>query len=760
MKKANEVDQAMADAAGSQCPETVELEVYLTEAPGKENITRHLKTCSRCQTRLEEIRANNALMDRIAGSRLVLDDVHQPSGLPRFDQLSTAIEGYKILGEIHRGGQGIVYRATQLATNRTVALKVLLAGAFATARQRRRFEREIELIAQLEHPNIVTVYDSGTTPDGCHYFAMQYVAGVPLDEWLRQRRSPKLSLPEFLRLFIKLCDGVSYAHQHGIIHRDLKPANIIVDPAGEPHILDFGLAKPMPDSQLGQQATVTLEGAFMGTLAYAAPEQTRGEPKLIDVRSDVYSLGVMLYEMLTGHFPYPVEGDLAEVLEAITTVAPKSPAEWRRLDGAQALPFGKLDNELETIVLKTLSKEKERRYQSAAALRDDIARYLSGEPVEAKRDSGWYILKKAVVRYRMRASIAAMFVVLLIAFSVTVFVMYQRASIEANKARQIKIFLEDTLSTVQPVEGGRDVSVRELLDEAVLWIDLALADQPEVRASIQTTIGNSYRSLGLFDKAEIQLQAALRTRLDLFGNEHLEIVRSLNLLAHLRREQGQLEEAERLFRTALAMRRKLVDDDKHDIYTLASLAQVRRAQNDYEDAERLLNESLAIRRRIFGDVHPETAMCHYSLALLAEDRGDLVRAERLHREALAMRRAVLHRHHPSLRNSLDALGTLLLHTGCPEDAEPLLRECLELRIETLPPDHWQIAQTQSALGESLAQLERYREAELLLLESWKLLEEDLGQADNRAQETLRRIVELYEAWGKPEQAARYRVLLR
>ena len=716
----------MADAAGSQCPETMELEAYLAEAHGKENITRHLRTCSRCQTMLEEMRANNALMDRIAGSRLGLDDVQQHSGLPQFDQLATVIEGYEILGELHRGGQGIVYRATQLATNRTVALKVLLAGAFATSNQRRRFEREIELIAQLEHPNIVTVYDSGTTPDGCHYFAMQYVEGEPLDEWLRQRRGPKLSLPEFLRLFVKLCDGVSYAHQHGIIHRDLKPANIIVDPAGEPHILDFGLAKPMAGSQLGQQATVTIEGAFMGTLAYAAPEQTRGEPKLIDVRSDVYSLGVMLYEMLTGHFPYPVEGDLAEVLKAITTVAPKPSAEWRRLDGAEALSFGKLDNELETIVLKTLSKEKQRRYQSAAALRDDITRYLAGEPVEAKRDSGWYILRKAVVRYRMRASIAAIFVVLLIAFSATVFVMYQRATIEANKARQIKIFLEDTLSSVQPAEGERDVSVRELLDEAVLWIDLALADQPEVRASIQTTIGNSYRSLGLFEKAEIQLQAALQTRLDLFGDEHLEIVRSLNLLAHLRREQGQLEEAERLFRTALAMRRKLENDDKYDIYTLANLAQVRRAQNDYEDAERLLNESLAIRRRLFGDVHPETAMCHYNLAFLAEDRGDLIRAERLHREALAMRRAVLHRHHPSLRNSLDALGTLLLRTGRPEEAEPLLRECLELRIETLPPDHWQIAQTQGVLGESLSQLERYQEAESLLLESWELFKEALG----------------------------------
>lgn len=745
------------------CPSLMELEVFLQDAGSNAQLARHLETCPQCRAAVEEIRANNELMARVSGTRLSVEDL-QPAGEPRpAPRLSARLEGYEVHEEIHRGSQGVVYRATQGATNRIVALKVLLAGTFATSRQLRRFEREIELVAQLEHPNVVTVYDSGTTDDGCHYLAMQYVEGVPLDRWSARpdadvRDARRAPLRGVLRLFVKLCDGVSYAHQRGVIHRDLKPANVIVDAAGEPHILDFGLAKLIDEPEERGRTFVTQEGVFLGTLAYAAPEQTRGDASLIDVRSDVYSLGVILYETLTGRFPYPVEGELAEVLEAITSAAPKPPRAWQREQYARVQPrVGfKIDDELETIILKALAKEKERRYQSAAALRDDLERYLAGAPIEAKRDSGWYILKKTFLRYWVPGSVGAAFVLLLVVFSGAMLVMYQRARVEANKVRQINVFLEDTLSSVQPAQGGREVGVRDLLDEAVVWIDIALADQPEVAASIQSTIGNSYLNLGLFEEAETLLDASLRTRRDLFGEDHRQVAQSLNLLARLRSKQGRFEQAERLYEEALALQRRLAGDDRLDLYTLAGLAELRRSRQQYAEAEELLQHSLTIRRRLFGAVHADVAMGLYLLAVLAEETGDLERAEALQREALEMYRAVLHRHHSSLRQSLYTLGTLLLRTQRAAEAEALLRECLVLRRETLRPGHWQIGQAAATLGAALTLRGEYDEAEALLLESCGVLEQTLKRADDRTRQALRRLVELYDAWGKPDEAATWR----
>ncbi|MFQ5518277.1 MAG: serine/threonine protein kinase, partial [Acidimicrobiia bacterium] len=305
--------------------------------------------------------------------------------------------GYELLEEIHQGGQGVVYKAVQQATKRTVALKVLLAGPFSSARQRHRFEREIDLVAGLEHPNIVTLYDSGVTQDDRHYFAMEYIHGTALNAYLSEKA---FSVEETLRLFLKICVAVNYAHQHGVIHRDLKPGNICIDADGEPHVLDFGLAK-VAGPDLSSGVPVTLTGEFTGTLAYASPEQTQGDPKLIDIRSDVYSLGVILYEMLTGKSPYPVIGRIDEVMKNISEAEPRKPSTLIR----------RIKNEVETIVLKALAKEKERRYQSAGTLSRDIEHYLAGEPIDAKRDSSWYLIHKLLRRHRVHIAVAAVLVI-------------------------------------------------------------------------------------------------------------------------------------------------------------------------------------------------------------------------------------------------------------------------------------------------------------------------------------------------------------
>ncbi len=319
------------------------------------------------------------------------------------------VAGYELLEEIHRGGQGVVYRARQLGTKREVALKVLLEGPFASEAARRRFEREIELAASLRHPSIVTILDSGIS-DGRYFFAMSFIHGKRLDQHLRDARPP---LDATLRLFERICEAVTFAHQRGVIHRDLKPSNILVDSDGQPYVLDFGLAKAArhSDAYGTTLPAVSVAGQVIGTVAYMSPEQARGSED-VDVRSDVYSIGVMLYEALLERPPYPVQGPLGDVLHRIVHEDPARPRAIRA-----SCRFGRqIDDELETIALKALEKEPERRYASARQLGTDLQRYQLGEPIEAKRASGLYVLRKTLRRYRLQAASAAVLLLMLLAF--------------------------------------------------------------------------------------------------------------------------------------------------------------------------------------------------------------------------------------------------------------------------------------------------------------------------------------------------------
>ncbi|MBK9120187.1 MAG: protein kinase [Phycisphaerales bacterium] len=336
------------------------------------------------------------------------------------------IPGYTELREISRGGQGVVFNAIQQSTRRNVAIKILQHGAWAAPVQRRRFEREIELIAALDHPNVVRLYDSGVTPTGHPYYVMEFVDGIGLDKlvgsgaWatdglldpnsetaavpapIDEHFAPLLPLPDALALFAKVCAAVHYAHQRGIIHRDLKPSNVRVDADGEPHVLDFGLAKVAGEAPPDASGLRSRTGEFMGSLPWASPEAIAGDPQLADVRSDVYSLGVLLFQLLTGRFPYPIMGPLRTVLDHIQQTPPHRPSTFRR----------DLNDELDTIVLKCLAKEPERRYQTAGELGRDIRHYLAGEPIDAKRDSLLYTLRKNLRRYRAAAWAAVLVLML------------------------------------------------------------------------------------------------------------------------------------------------------------------------------------------------------------------------------------------------------------------------------------------------------------------------------------------------------------
>ncbi|HEY3246372.1 MAG TPA: serine/threonine-protein kinase [Phycisphaerae bacterium] len=329
--------------------------------------------------------------------------------------------GYELTGELHRGGQGVVYRAVQRSTRRQVAIKVMREGPFAAVADVARFDREIEILARLEHPNIVGILDRGATA-GHYYFVMDYVDGQPLDCFAKREksRSQKTEIRATLALFAKVCDAISAAHLLGIVHRDLKPGNILIDAQGAPHILDFGLAKVANDPVSLRHPTQS--GQFIGSLPWASPEQVGGGA--IDMRTDVYALGVLLYQALTGTFPYAVVGQVRDIFNNILTAPPIRP---RRQGSGVRSQGSRIDDEIETIVLKCLAKDPARRYASAGDLARDLRRYLAEEPIEAKRDSTLYILRKTLWRFRLPVAVAGVFIALLAASTVVAWTLSLRA---------------------------------------------------------------------------------------------------------------------------------------------------------------------------------------------------------------------------------------------------------------------------------------------------------------------------------------------
>jgi serine/threonine protein kinase/tetratricopeptide (TPR) repeat protein len=345
------------------------------------------------------------------------------------------IPGYEIIKEIHRGGQGVVYQAIQKATKRKVAVKVMREGPFAGPRDRVRFEREVEILAQMNHPNIVSIIDSGQASGagiaaggGAFYFVMDYISGHPLDQWMSLKER---TLDETLKLFARICDAVNSAHLKGVIHRDLKPGNIRVDGSDEPHVLDFGLAKVATGDVSdgidagGPMKMMTMTGQFVGSLPWASPEQAEGHPDKIDVRTDVYSLGVILYQMLTGgKFPYEVVGAMRDVLENILRTAPQRPSTIRR----------QINDEVETIVLKSLAKERDRRYQNAGELARDVRNYLGGFPIEAKRDSAVYQLRVIARRNKGKVLALGTIAALIVVFGAAMAWLWRDASTQRSRA--------------------------------------------------------------------------------------------------------------------------------------------------------------------------------------------------------------------------------------------------------------------------------------------------------------------------------------
>lgn len=753
---------------------------------------------------------------------------------------------FRIIRRIGTGGMGAVFEAEQDHPRRRVALKVIRDAMLSDA-LRRRFDYEVQVLGQLRHPGIAQIYEAGTRDDGSGavpYFAMEYIEGEPLLDFARTH---ELCVRQKLSLAAEIADAVHHAHQKGVIHRDLKPANILVEEpsagAPRPKVLDFGVARALHADPLSASPH-TMPGQLIGTLNYMSPEQITGRAEDTDIRSDVYALGATLYELLAGRPPHH--------LDAVTL-----PAASRAICHAEPARLGTVDprlrGDVETIVAKALEKDRERRYPSAAALSEDIRRFLRDEPIEARPPSRAYLLRKFAVRNKaLVAGTVAVFVTLMLGLTGTGAALLQarRAQLQAEanavearksagRALAVRNFLAELISWTDPATSlKRDPTLRDALDAAASRIESGdLRNQPDAKAELHTAIGDAYDALGHYPEAERHLRAALHLQRELLGHRHpviarvlVELALALNgqgrheeeeqllrealdifranhgeghadvatatqSLAACLRSQSRYDEAEPLYREALATRRKLLGDRHIDVaQSLNSLALLHQNRGELAEAEPLFREALVIRRELLGNPHPLVADSLSNLSMLLQLRGELVEAETDLREALAMRRLLLDADHPRLAESLNNLAFVLYQKGdldaavplyeealaiwrksLPEGhpnignglaglgmvqlskddylkAESLLREAWAIRMARTPPGHWSRFTVQSALGGALTGQGRFAEAEGLLVSAYEGLHAAPGTPPARVKEAAQRLVELYEAWAKPELA--------
>jgi tetratricopeptide (TPR) repeat protein len=606
---------------------------------------------------------------------------------------------------------------------------------------------------------------------------------------------------------------VSHAHQRGVIHRDLKPSNILIEASGTPHVLDFGLAKLVdPAASPDRRSTVTDQ--FVGTLAYASPEQLRDRPEVLDVRSDVYSLGVILYEMLTGRVPFELGETVTTAAQAIEHGEPIRPS---------TIGAG-VDRDLEAITLKALARGKAARYQSVEALASDLRGYLAGEPISASVPSGLSYLVKTIRRHALAATFAATVFVLVTAFAVVAATLAfrvarerdaaldaraseaqarDRAEQEAAKTRAVSVFLQDMLAAVDPMQGNAgDITVHEVLDAAAAKTGEEFAGQADLEAAVRLVIGVTYHSLGQYDAAETQLRRALDIRASLhqgddadladvmnelghlmtskgryaeaeqllrealrmrgavLGNEHADVATSLNNLGKLLIRRGAGADAEPPFREALAIRRRVLGDEhKLTLASLGNLAACLHSQGAYDQAERLYRQAIDLERRIHGDDDLEQSWNLHNLGTLLRDTGRYDEAEAFLRRSLELKRASLGGHHPQVGFTLNALGKLLYLAGSYEQAEAVLRETLDVYAATMDDQHPRVAEAKLTLGATLAARGDYAAAEPFLREGYHAMRERAFPGDEQRIEALTNLIEVYESLGRPADADAYRAEL-
>jgi len=705
-----------------------------------------------------------------------------------FERPGTVIGRYELLEQIGTGGFGVVFVAQQREpVQRQVALKVIKLG-MDTQQVIARFERERQTLALMEHPNIARVLDAGATDAGRPYFVMELVPGAPITAYCDQQR---LTIPARLALFIQVCSAVQHAHQKGVIHRDIKPSNVLVethDGRAHPKVIDFGIAKVTT----GADADITRSTGqlqMLGTPQYMSPEQAAGSAEF-DTRTDVYSLGVVLYELLTGQTPFAAaelsSASYAEVQRLICEVEP--PRASVRAAGAGAASAAnrgtdpptlarRLRGELDWIVARSLEKEPRRRYASPSELAADLQRYMSGEPVVAAPPSRAYRARKFVRRHRAAvASGAAMLALLLAGLGALSFAFVQvraerdrteearrEAQRQADIAEAINEFLNtDLLAAAAPAQEearGRDATMGDVLDTAARRLDhdpavrARFADMPVVEAAIRRTMAATYQALGDVQTAESQYARAVALLTEARGAADEETLRCQTELAAALRALGREDEAEaKLMVVRSALEHDPTGNAAGMARVLNDLSLIVRSRGEFARAEKLLLESQALAIAAGLDGHPDYLTSRENLALLHEDMGRYEEAEAILRDVVARRAESLGPGHVQTLTAQEKLGLVLIARGRFAEAEPLYLETLEVRRKVLGEDHPQTLVTKSNLGLYYWRLGQFPRALPLLEEVAAARRARHGPEHRDTLAALNNLASCYTSMGRPEEA--------
>jgi len=690
------------------------------------------------------------------------------------ESAGTVIGRYLLLQRIGEGGMGEVWLAEQKEpVRRRVAIKLVKAG-MNTREVMGRFESERQALALMDHPAIAKVFDAGSTPQGAPYFVMEYVAGVPITAYCDSHR---LNIRERLELFMHVCEGVQHAHQKAIIHRDLKPSNILVmevDGRAAPKIIDFGVAKALTQ-RLTADTMFTRAGALVGTPEYMSPEQANSSGEDIDTRTDVYSLGMVFYELLAGGPPIELRKiAFEEFLRRLREDEPPKPSTKirtqdqttstevarKRQTEPQALAK-QMRGELDLIALKALEKDRSRRYGSPSDFATDIGRYLNDEAVLAVPPSAAYRARKFARRYRGALVVTCAFALVLIVAAAVSIRQSIRANREAAVAQAVNDFLQNDLlaqasaATQSGPSAKPDphLEVRTALDRAAERIEGKFAKQPEVEGAIRDTIGQTYTDLGLYPDARKQLERAVDLRRWVLGPEQADTLRSMNNLGIVYEHQGMDQKAEALDSQTLKIRRRVLGPEHPDTLTsMSNLAFVYDSEGKWAQAEALNSQTLEIRRRVLGPEHRDTLTSMSNLAFVYEQENKEAQAEALHSQTLEIRRRVLGPEHPETLESMRDLATTYVNEGKYAQAETLFRQCLEIQRRVLGPEHRYTLRTMNDLAVVYDDQGRYAQAVALYSQTLEIQRRTLGPEHPNTLRSMGNLANVYGDQGKYAQA--------
>lgn len=696
---------------------------------------------------LEQDTAGTSLLDRRL-AEVAHQTMAAPSSLPVRE-----FGPYRIIGVLGEGGMGVVYLAERTDLGNQVAIKVL-RDAWLSPSRRERFASEQRTLAQLNHPSIAQLYDADTLPDGTPWFAMERVEGIPLTEYCQKHNSP---IEERLQLFRSVCEAVQYAHGNAVIHRDLKPSNILVKNDGAIRLLDFGIAKQLESLDVPLDQTMT--GLRLMTPAYAAPEQIRGDR--VGIHTDVYSLGVILYELLAGQLPFDLSNlTPAEAATIITEHEPGKPSAAIKRAGTKsgATSLSKTAwADLDVLCLTAMHKDPQRRYRSVEALIRDVDHYLKGEPLEARADTLHYRMGKFVGRNRRAVTAAALVSAavlgLVIFFTLRLTKARNTALAEAARTQRVQQFMMSLFQGGDEAVGpAADMKVLTMVDRGVQQAQ-ALSTDPKVQAELYGTLGSIYQKLGKLDQAEPLLRQALEQRKRLFGPNSPEAAESLVALGRLRADQAQYEEAEKLIRQGLEIDRRLLPPNHAAVIDAeTSLGAVLIDRGNYDQAIKILNQTVQIQsasqeqtpalanslseladanyyaghysiadplyrrvldmhRQLYGAKHPLVADDLGNLGSVQQDLQYYIQAEQFYRQALDITQSYYGKDNPKTATDLNMLARSLLYQNKYDEATQMLQQALAIRERVYGPVHPAVASTLNELGNIASRRDHYEEAE-------------------------------------------------